>query len=100
MKALTTQPNLVTQVRDAILEEIASGAIAPGGRLPVNTTGGGLSYCHPGMFGLFVLIEAVRQLRGECGARQVAGAATAIAHGNGGVLSSQSTVVLGTAAAL
>ena len=79
---------------------VGDGAIAPGGRLPVNTTGGGLSYCHPGMFGLFVLIEAVRQLRGECGARQVAGAATAIAHGNGGVLSSQSTVVLGTAAAL
>ncbi|MFO1295454.1 MAG: thiolase [Rubrivivax sp.] len=79
---------------------VADGAIAPGGRLPVNTSGGGLSYCHPGMFGLFVLIEAVRQLRGECGARQVHGAETAIAHGNGGVLSSQSTVVLGTAAAV
>ena len=79
---------------------VADGAIAPGGRLPVNTNGGGLSYCHPGMFGLFVLIEAVRQLRGECSARQVAGAATALAHGNGGVLSSQSTVILGTAATL
>ena len=77
---------------------VAGGAIAPGGRLPVNTSGGGLSYGHPGMFGIFVLIEAVRQLRGECGARQVSGCETAIAHGNGGVLSSQSTVVLGTAA--
>lgn len=74
---------------------VADGAIAPGGSLPVNTNGGGLSYCHPGMYGLFVLVEAVRQLRGECGARQVPGCNTAIAHGNGGVLSSQSTVVLG-----
>ena len=79
---------------------VQDGAIAPGGRLPVNTSGGGLSYCHPGMFGLFVLIEAVKQLRGECGPRQVPGCETAIAHGNGGVLSSQSTVVLGTAATL
>src|SRR5438552_8386677 len=77
---------------------VAGGRIAPGGGLPVNTNGGGLSYCHPGMYGLFLLIEAVRQLRGEAGARQVAGAETAIAHGNGGVLSSQSTVILGTEA--
>lgn len=79
---------------------VTDGAIAPGGKLAVNTNGGGLSYCHPGMFGLFVLIEAVRQLRGECGARQVADCQTAIAHGNGGVLSSQSTVILGSAATL
>ena len=76
---------------------VGDGAIAPGGRLPVNTNGGGLSYCHPGMYGLFVLMEAVRQLRGECGARLVADCVTAIAHGNGGGLSSQSTVVLGGA---
>jgi acetyl-CoA acetyltransferase len=75
---------------------VTGGRIAPGGLLPVNTNGGGLSYCHPGMYGLFLLIEAVRQLRGECGERQVKGAETAIAHGNGGVLSSQSTVILGT----
>ena len=79
---------------------VRDGAIAPGGRLPVNTNGGGLSCVHPGMYGIFALIEAVRQLRGECGARQVAGAHTAIAHGNGGTLSSQSTAVLGTAATL
>jgi acetyl-CoA acetyltransferase len=79
---------------------VEGGRIAPGGALPVNTNGGGLSYCHPGMYGLFLLIEAVRQLRGECGDRQIAGAETAIAHGNGGVLSSQSTVILGTDVAL
>ena len=79
---------------------VSGGRIAPGGSLPVNTNGGGLSYCHPGMYGLFLLIEAVRQLRGEGGERQVASAQTAIAHGNGGVLSSQSTVILGTEATL
>jgi acetyl-CoA acetyltransferase len=79
---------------------VEGGRIAPGGALPVNTNGGGLSYCHPGMYGLFLLIEAVRQLRDECGERQVQGAETAIAHGNGGVLSSQSTVILGTDVAL
>src|SRR5205807_8400808 len=77
---------------------VSGGHIAPGRGLPVNTNGGGLSYCHPGMYGLFLLIEAARQLRRECGARQIADCETAIAHGNGGVLSSQSTVILGTAA--
>jgi acetyl-CoA acetyltransferase len=79
---------------------VEGGRIAPGGTLPVNTNGGGLSYCHPGMYGLFLLIEAVRQLRGECGARQIAGCDVALAHGNGGVLSSQATVILGTQATL
>jgi acetyl-CoA acetyltransferase len=79
---------------------ISGGRIAPGGALPVNTNGGGLSYCHPGMYGLFLLIEAVRQLRGEAGQRQVAKSETAIVHGNGGVLSAQSTVILGTEATL
>jgi acetyl-CoA acetyltransferase len=77
---------------------VSDGRISPKGSLPVNTNGGGLSYCHPGMYGLFVLIEAVRQLRGECGARQVKDCEVAIAHGNGGVLSSQSTVILGSQA--
>jgi len=77
---------------------VSEGRIAPGGGLPVNTNGGGLSYCHPGMYGLFLLIEAVRQLRREAGARQIGDCETAIAHGNGGVLSSQSTVILGTPA--
>ncbi len=74
---------------------VSDGGIAPGGHLAVNTNGGGLSYCHPGMYGLLLLVEAVRQLRGECGARQVAQCDLAVAHGNGGVLSSQATVVLG-----
>lgn len=74
---------------------VQDGRIAPGGSLPVNTNGGGLSCCHPGMYGLFPLVESVRQLRGEAGDRQIPGAAHAIAHGNGGVLSSQATVILG-----
>lgn len=79
---------------------VANGGIAPGGRLAVNTNGGGLSCVHPGMYGLFLLEEATRQLQGEAGLRQVADAKLAIAHGNGGVLSSQATVILGTAATL
>ena len=79
---------------------VENGAIAPGGRLPVNTNGGGLSCVHPGMYGIFALIEAVRQLRGDAGERQVAGVRTALAHGNGGTLSSQSTAVLGTSETL
>jgi acetyl-CoA acetyltransferase len=79
---------------------VEGGRIAPGGELPVNTNGGGLSYNHPGMYGLLLLIEGVRQLRGECGERQVRGARVALAHGNGGVLSSQVTAVLGTESVL
>ena len=79
---------------------VENGRIAPGGELPVNTSGGGLSYCHPGMYGLFLLIEATRQVRGECGERQVKDVNVALAHGNGGVLSSQCTVILGNSAAV
>src|SRR6476469_1340211 len=75
---------------------VEGGRIGPKGSLPVNTNGGGLSYCPPGLYGLFLLIEAVRQLRGECDDRQVAQAETALVHGNGGVLSAQATVILGT----
>ena len=78
---------------------VASGAIAPGGRLPVNTNGGGLSCCHPGMYGLFAMVEAVRQLRGDA-ATPVSGAELALAHGNGGTLSSQATLILGGPASL
>jgi acetyl-CoA acetyltransferase len=71
------------------------GKLGPGGALPTNTTGGGLSYTHPGMYGMFLIVEAVRQLRGECGLRQVEGAEIAVAHGCGGILSCTSTLVLG-----
>ena len=79
---------------------ISGGRIAPGGTLPVNTNGGGLSCTHPGMYGLFTVVEAVRQLAGQAGDRQVANAELALAHGNGGELSSQVTMILGTAATL
>jgi acetyl-CoA acetyltransferase len=79
---------------------VADGAIAPGGRLPVNTNGGGLSYTHPGMLGIFLIVEAVRQLRGEAGERQQPGVEVALVHGNGGALSAQATAALGTLATL
>ncbi len=74
------------------------GNLRLGGALPTNTDGGGLSATHPGMRGLFLLCEATRQLRGEAGDSQVPGAEIAVAHGSGGWLSTQGTVVLGTEA--
>jgi acetyl-CoA acetyltransferase len=79
---------------------VQEAGIGPGGKLPVNTNGGGLSCCHPGMYGLFTMVESCVQLRGQGGARQVADAKLALAHANGGTLSSQATMVLGTAATL
>jgi acetyl-CoA acetyltransferase len=88
---------------------VEGGRLGPGGDLPANTNGGGLGYTHPGMYGMFLLVEAVRQLRGEAGERQVRRRRggrgdglpeVAVAHGCGGVLSSTSTLVLGTEAAL
>jgi acetyl-CoA acetyltransferase len=66
---------------------------APGGDFPVNTSGGGLSYTHPGMYGMFLVIEAVRQLRGECGERNV-NPKIALCNGSGGSLSSAGTAIL------
>ncbi|MBU2867494.1 acetyl-CoA acetyltransferase [Pacificibacter marinus] len=75
----------------------SGGRIAPGGALPVNTNGGGLSCCHPGMYGVFALIEAVTQVRGQAGARQVGKFETALVHGTGGQMSSHATAILGGA---
>jgi acetyl-CoA acetyltransferase len=71
---------------------VTGGRIAPGGELPVNTAGGGLSYAHPGMNGLPLLVEAVRRVRHH-------DEDVVLAHGNGGVLSAQATVLLGSDAA-
>ncbi|WP_144184620.1 thiolase [Elioraea rosea] len=79
---------------------VMDGAIAPGGRLAVNTNGGGLSCVHPGMYGMFLIVEAVQQLRGRAGERQLERCDVALVHGNGGTLSSQVTALLGNEAAL
>lgn len=75
-------------------ELVANLRTGPGGDFPVNTSGGGLSYTHPGMYGIFTVVEAVRQLRGETGERQLEKCDLAMAHGTGGALSSTGTVVL------
>lgn len=78
---------------------VASGATLPGGSLPMNTQGGGLSHCHPGMYGIFLVVEAVRQLRGTCGPRQVPRAARILCHAaGGGGFGSHATLILGRAA--
>ncbi|MQG20594.1 MAG: thiolase [SAR202 cluster bacterium] len=74
---------------------VANGGTAPGGHLPLNTHGGGLSYVHPGPYGIFPLIEGIRQLRGEVGARQVEDAHHAIINGMGvGFMSACGTLIL------
>jgi acetyl-CoA acetyltransferase len=75
---------------------VEKGSLRIGGELPTNTDGGGLSACHPGQRGLFLLVEAVRQLRGECGPRQVADAKIACVSGTGGWFCSSGTVILGS----
>jgi acetyl-CoA acetyltransferase len=74
---------------------VEGGMMRVDGSLPTNTDGGGLSACHPGMRGIFLLVEAVRQLRGQAGDRQVPGARLACVNGTGGWFSSASTAILG-----
>ena len=71
---------------------IAERNTAPGGKLPLNTNGGGLSYMHSGMYGMYALQESVRQLRGTAAA-QVAGAKVSVAHGVGGMFAASGTIV-------
>ena len=75
---------------------VEGGTIAPGGKLPVNTNGGGLSCVHPGMYGLFTMVEATQQIMQVAGERQVPNVKLAIAQGNGGELSSEAVLVLGS----
>jgi acetyl-CoA acetyltransferase len=70
------------------------GKSTPGGTLPINTNGGGLSYTHSGMYGIFPIIESTRQLRGECGPRQVPEVKISLVNGMGGMLSAAGTLVL------
>jgi len=76
---------------------VQDGTIAPGGALAVNTNGGGLSCVHPGMYGLFTMVEATQQIMQLAGERQVPDVNLAIAQGNGGELSNEAVLVLGSA---
>ncbi len=74
---------------------VHDGHTAPGGRLPVNTSGGGLNYTHSGMYGMYALQESIRQLRGEAAA-QVDGVEVALTHAIGGMFQAAATVILAT----
>ena len=73
---------------------IAARHTAPGGKLPMNTNGGGLSYMHSGMYGMYALQESVRQMRGIAPA-QVAGAEVSVCHGVGGMFAASGTIIMG-----
>jgi len=72
---------------------IAERNTAPGGRLPLNTNGGGLSYMHSGMYGMYALQESVRQMRGIAPA-QVEGAEISVCHGVGGMFAASGTIIM------
>ena len=71
---------------------IAEGNTRPGGKLPLNTNGGGLSYMHSGMYGMYALQESVRQMRGTAAA-QVDGAKISVCHGVGGMFAASGTII-------
>ena len=72
---------------------IAERNTAPGGRLPLNTNGGGLSYMHSGMYGMYALQESVRQMRGIAPA-QIPGAKVSVCHGVGGMFAASATIIM------
>src|SRR5216684_4061005 len=72
---------------------IAEGNTAPDGKLPLNTNGGGLSYMHSGMYGMYALQESVRQMRGIAPA-QVPGAKLSVCHGVGGMFAASGTIIM------
>jgi acetyl-CoA acetyltransferase len=74
-------------------EFISKGNTRPGGQLPLNTNGGGLSYMHSGMYGMYALMESVRQMRGVAPA-QVPGAKISVAHGVGGMFAASGTIIM------
>jgi acetyl-CoA acetyltransferase len=77
---------------------VSEGRTRPGGDLPMNTQGGGLSHCHPGMYGIFLVIEALQQLQGEAGLRQQPDVEHVLCHGvGGGAFGSHATLILGRA---
>ena len=73
---------------------IAERNTAPGGRLPMNTNGGGLSYMHSGMYGMYALQESVRQVRGIAPA-QVPDTKVSVCHGVGGMFAASGTIIMG-----
>ena len=72
---------------------IAARNTAPGGKLPLNTNGGGLSYMHSGMYGMYALQESVRQMRGIAPA-QIPGAKISVCHGVGGMFAASGTIIM------
>jgi acetyl-CoA acetyltransferase len=75
---------------------VQAGHTSPGGRLPMNTNGGGICYTHTGMYGMFAIQESVRQLRGEA-YRQVADVEVSLVQGVGGMFAAAATLILATA---
>jgi acetyl-CoA acetyltransferase len=74
---------------------VAAGNTAIGATLPVNTNGGGLNYTHSGMYGIYALLESIRQLRGEAAA-QIEGVTTSLTHAIGGMFQAAATTILST----
>jgi acetyl-CoA acetyltransferase len=72
---------------------VAAGNTDPGGKLPLNTNGGGLSYTHSGMYGMYAMQESMRQMRGEGGQRQVPRCEISVTHGVGGMFGAAATLV-------